>query len=75
MTVILYFNKRNFIDGVALAHSIAEATGIDVKMDTNLRPDYVTSYDTITDLEETRQRTEGEISRLETALKVATAMA
>lgn len=71
VTIVLRFNKQTFIDGIALAHSIAEATNIRVKMETKL-PDF--SYTTIYDLDKTRQKTTAEVEKLETALKMVTAL-
>ncbi|MDG7041006.1 MAG: hypothetical protein JRN66_07080 [Nitrososphaerota archaeon] len=70
--VVLSFKKQDFIDGVALAHGIAD-TGADVKMEIDTRG-YTSPDDMITDLEETRRRTETEINKLENALRIVTAM-
>lgn len=71
--IVLSFKKQDFIDGVALAHGIAEDTGADVKMEIDTR-DYTSPDAMITDLEETRRRTETEIDKLENALRIVTAM-
>ena len=71
--VVLSFKKQDFIDGVALAHGIAEDTDADVKMEIDTR-DYTSPDAMITDLEETRRRTETEINKLENALRIVTAM-